>query len=60
MRQRGFTYWAGCWPLRCWFGPAQYIQAIGSYYEGSPGSVKAYPKALQDLVEDWRSPSRDG
>lgn len=36
-----------------WVG-RQYVQAIGSYYEGSPGYVKAYPKTLNDLVEDRR------
>jgi type II secretory pathway pseudopilin PulG len=36
-----------------WVGQ-QYVQAIGSYYESSPGRVKAYPKTLQDLVEDRR------
>lgn len=36
-----------------WAGQ-QYVQAIGSYYENSPGRVKAYPKALQDLQEDRR------
>jgi type II secretory pathway pseudopilin PulG len=35
-----------------WVGQ-QYVQAIGSYYEASPG-VKAYPRALHDLVEDRR------
>jgi len=36
-----------------WIGE-QYVQAIGSYYNASPGSVKAYPKTLQDLLEDKR------
>lgn len=36
-----------------WVGQ-QYVQAIGSYYEASPGHVKAYPRTLQDLVEDRR------
>lgn len=36
-----------------WVGQ-QYVQAIGSYYESSPGRVKAYPKTLQDLLEDRR------
>lgn len=38
-----------------WVG-RQYVQAIASYYESSPGRVKAYPKTLQDLVEDKRFP----
>jgi type II secretory pathway pseudopilin PulG len=36
-----------------WAGQ-QYVQAIGSYYESSPGRVKAHPKTLQDLLEDRR------
>lgn len=36
-----------------WVG-RQYAQAIGSYYESSPGRVKAFPNSLQDLVEDRR------
>lgn len=36
-----------------WVGQ-QYVQAIGSYYEASPGRVKAYPRALQHLLEDQR------
>lgn len=35
-----------------WVGQ-QYVQAIGSYYEGSPG-MKAYPRTLHDLIEDRR------
>jgi type II secretory pathway pseudopilin PulG len=31
-----------------------YAQAIGAYYEASPGSVKRWPRTLQDLVEDQR------
>lgn len=31
-----------------------YAQAIGSYYEASPGSVKRWPRTLEDLVEDQR------
>lgn len=31
-----------------------YAQAIGAYYESSPGSVKRWPRALEDLVEDQR------
>jgi type II secretory pathway pseudopilin PulG len=36
-----------------WVGQ-QYVQAIGSYYESSPGSVKTFPKSLEDLLEDRR------
>jgi type II secretory pathway pseudopilin PulG len=36
-----------------WVGH-QYVQAIGSYYEASPGRVKSYPRRLQDLLEDRR------
>ena len=36
-----------------WVGQ-QFVQAIGSYYEASPGRVKAYPPTLQDLLEDRR------
>ncbi|MGM9491325.1 type II secretion system protein [Ideonella sp. YS5] len=36
-----------------WVGQ-QYVQAIGSYYENSPGQVKTYPTALEDLLEDRR------
>jgi len=36
-----------------WVGH-QFVQAIGSYYESSPGQVKAFPKSLQDLQEDRR------
>jgi type II secretory pathway pseudopilin PulG len=34
----------------------QYRQAIGHYYEHGPGPVKAYPKTLQDLLRDPRTP----
>jgi type II secretory pathway pseudopilin PulG len=37
-----------------WVGQ-QYVQAIGSYYETTPGSVKAFPKALQELLDDRRT-----
>lgn len=33
----------------------QYRQAIASYYQRSPGSVKQYPRSLADLLEDPRS-----
>ena len=32
----------------------QFRQAIGQYYERSPGGVKKYPTALQDLLKDGR------
>jgi type II secretory pathway pseudopilin PulG len=38
-----------------WVGQ-QYVQAIGSYYESTPGRVKAYPHDLNDLVIDRRFP----
>jgi type II secretory pathway pseudopilin PulG len=37
------------------FVGAQFRQAIGRYYEGSPG-VKQYPRKLEDLLEDKRFP----
>ena len=36
-----------------WIG-AQFTQAIGSYYQSTPGAAKAYPLTLQDLLEDRR------
>ena len=36
-----------------WVGQ-QYAQAIGSYYEATPGRVKSFPRSLDDLVEDKR------
>jgi type II secretory pathway pseudopilin PulG len=37
-----------------WIGQ-QYVQAIGSYYEATPGLVvKTFPKSLEDLLEDKR------
>jgi type II secretory pathway pseudopilin PulG len=36
-----------------WVG-AQFVRAIGSYRDASPGSVKANPKTLADLLEDRR------
>jgi type II secretory pathway pseudopilin PulG len=36
-----------------WVGQ-QYVRAIGSYYESTPGAAKAFPKSLQDLLEDKR------
>ena len=38
-----------------WVG-RQFVQAIGSYYESSPGLVKSYPRSLEDLLEDRRFP----
>ena len=32
----------------------QFRQAIGNYYERTPGAVKAYPKNLEDLLQDKR------
>jgi type II secretory pathway pseudopilin PulG len=36
-----------------WVGN-QFRQAIGLYYERSPGSVKRFPDKLEDLLEDRR------
>lgn len=36
-----------------WIG-GQFMQAIGSYYQATPGVAKAYPATLQDLIEDRR------
>jgi type II secretory pathway pseudopilin PulG len=36
-----------------WVGN-QFRQAIGLYYERSPGSVKRFPEKLEDLLEDRR------
>lgn len=33
----------------------QFVQAIGSYYESTPGPVKRYPTTLQDLLDDRRN-----
>jgi type II secretory pathway pseudopilin PulG len=33
---------------------AAFAQAIGTYYESSPGTVKRWPANLNDLVEDKR------
>lgn len=32
----------------------EFVQAIRSYHEASPGTVKAYPRELRDLLEDPR------
>jgi type II secretory pathway pseudopilin PulG len=34
----------------------QYRQAIGAYYQRTPGMVKHYPKTLEDLLADNRYP----
>lgn len=39
------------------FAGQQIAQAIGSYYESTPGMVKQYPRSLEDLLEDRRSPA---
>ena len=39
-----------------WVG-GQFTQAIGSYYESSPGPVKQYPAKLDELLDDRRSPA---
>lgn len=36
-----------------WVGN-QFKQAIGLYYQRSPGAVKRYPEKLEDLLEDRR------
>lgn len=36
-----------------WVGN-QFKQAIGLYYQRSPGAVKRYPEKLEDLLEDKR------
>jgi type II secretory pathway pseudopilin PulG len=38
-----------------WVGE-QYMRAIGSYYESSPGGAKTYPRSLDDLLLDQRVP----
>ena len=39
-----------------WIGH-QFTQAIGLYYQRSPGAVKRYPEKLEDLLEDRRYPA---
>jgi type II secretory pathway pseudopilin PulG len=34
----------------------QFRQAIGAYYEGTPGAVKRFPQKLEDLLQDSRLP----
>lgn len=36
-----------------WVGQ-QYVQAIGSYYESSPGTVKTFPRSVEELLQDGR------
>src|SRR5260221_247456 len=36
-----------------WIGN-QFKQAIGLYYQRSPGAIKRYPEKLEDLLEDRR------
>lgn len=38
------------------FTGEQYAQAIGSYYESTPGGIRQYPASLQDLLQDRRFP----
>ena len=35
----------------------QYRRAIGLYHDSTPGGVKRYPRALEDLVKDPRQPA---
>jgi type II secretory pathway pseudopilin PulG len=34
----------------------QFRQAIGSYYEGTPGAAKQFPQKLEELLQDSRHP----
>lgn len=36
-----------------WIG-GQYVQAIASYYESTPGRVKQFPRSLDQLLDDDR------
>ena len=36
-----------------WAG-RQYVRAIASYYESTPGPIKRYPRSLDDLLSDGR------
>jgi hypothetical protein len=40
-----------------WIG-GQFQEAIGLYYQRTPGTAKTYPARLEDLVEDSRFLSR--
>ncbi|MCC6532004.1 MAG: type II secretion system protein [Burkholderiales bacterium] len=42
--------------LELLFAGQQYRQAIGSYYERTPGAVKLFPTALAQLLRDDRYP----
>ncbi len=51
-------FWSQTWKREkeaelIWVGN-QMRQAIGRYYERSPGSMKRYPETLNDLLEDKR------
>ena len=34
----------------------QFRQAIGAFYDGTPGAAKQYPRKLEDLLQDRRYP----
>jgi type II secretory pathway pseudopilin PulG len=36
-----------------WIG-GQFVKAVGSYYQSTPGAAKVYPKTLQELLDDRR------
>jgi type II secretory pathway pseudopilin PulG len=42
--------------LQLLFVGKQFGMAIGSYYDSTPGTEKHYPKTLEDLIEDRRTP----
>jgi len=35
----------------------QFRQAIGTFYEGTPGAAKQFPRKLEDLLQDQRYPA---
>jgi type II secretory pathway pseudopilin PulG len=39
------------------FAGNQFRQAIGAYYEGTPGAVKRFPQKLEELLQDQRYPT---
>jgi len=39
------------------FAGNEYRKAIGLYYNGTPGTPKRYPRALEDLIKDPRTPN---
>lgn len=41
------------------FAGHQYRDAIGSYYEKSPGGARVFPERLEDLLEDKRFASKE-